>query len=297
MKTGPAFSDNAQMPEMPEVQAIAEQIDARFEAATVASAQLGSLSALKTYDPPLSALEGAALTRADRQGKYLLMHFVDPDGVVLDLVVHFSRSGWLHWDSGSAGRLRPGKGPVALRLTWSDGSVMDITEAGTHKRLALHLVPDASVVTAGLGPDPLTLSAEEFSALLRGGRQLKTLLRDQSVISGIGNAYSDEILHRARLSPYAKAGSLDAEQSAALYVAVRDVLAEATERARKASPGQHKTEKKQGLQVHGRTGEPCPVCGSTIARIRLSDSEFQYCPGCQTDGVLLSDPRMSKLLK
>lgn len=287
----------AVMPELPEVQALAGALDERLRGQQLTNVQLGSLSALKTYDPPLSVLAGATLTGTSRRGKYLVLHFADADGVPVQLVIHLSRAGWVHWRESAPATLRPGRGPVALRLGFADGTTVDITEAGTRKRLALHVVADADVVTARLGPDALAIDRDEFGSLLRVSRQLKTLLRDQSVLCGIGNAYSDEILYRARLSPYAQAGSLSDEQVTALYEAMGDVLREATEQAGRAGIGDIKSEKRQGLRVHGRAGKTCEECGSVIAEVRLADSEFQYCPGCQTGGKLLSDRRMSRLLK
>lgn len=294
------------MPELPEVQTLADVIGARFGDCTIARAELGSLSALKTYDPPLSALADAVLVGTGRRGKFLVLDLVDADGEALALVIHLSRAGWIHWrTSKTLAPLRPGKSPVALRLTWRDGqgstTVLDVTEAGTQKRLAIYLVRDlADVPGIGkLGPDALALRRDELAQILTaaGRRQLKTLLREQGVISGIGNAYSDEILHAARLSPYAPADSLTRNQVEALHTAIGDVLTAAIARTADAGIGQIKAEKRAGLRVHGRAGEPCDVCGDTIAEVRLADSSFQYCPTCQTGGTPLADRRMSRLLK
>lgn len=292
------------MPELPEVQALADVIGAQFTDCTIAKAELGSLSALKTYDPPLSALAGAVLVGTGRRGKFLVLNLVDTEGEPVDLVIHLSRAGWVHWRTSKVlAPLRPGKSPVALRLTWRHGdgttTVLDVTEAGTQKRLAIYLVRDLAEVPGigKLGPDALELSRDELAAILEreGRRQLKTVLREQGVISGIGNAYSDEILHAARLSPYAH--SLSADEVTALHAAMQQILTEAVARTAEAGIGQIKAEKRAGLRVHGRTGEPCDVCGTTIAEVRLSDSSFQYCPGCQTGGTPLADRRMSRLLK
>lgn len=285
---------------------MADVIDREFRGSRIVRAELGSLSALKTYDPPLTALADAGLVGTGRRGKFLVLDLVDADGVPFHLVVHLSRAGWIHWRaSAPKAPLRPGKSPVALRLEWADdageSTVLDITEAGTQKRLALYLVRDVDDVegTTRLGPDALDISEEQLRDILEhaGKRHLKTLLREQTVISGIGNAYSDEILHAARLSPYANAGSLTPDQVAALHSAMTGVLTSALDRARRSSLGQMKSEKREGLHVHGRTGEPCDVCGTTIAEVRLSDSSFQYCPACQTGGKPLADRRMSRLLK
>lgn len=294
------------MPELPEVQALADVIAVQFSGQWLARAELGSLSALKTYDPPLTALADATLIGTDRRGKFLVLNLVDADGEPLDLVIHLSRAGWIHWrTSKQLAPLRPGKSPVALRLTWRDESgattVLDVTEAGTQKRLAVYLVRDVTDVPGidRLGPDALSLDEAGLTGILgaAGRRQLKTLLREQQTISGIGNAYSDEILHAARLSPYAPADSLRPEQIAALHTAIGEILTAAVSRTAQAGIGQIKAEKRAGLRVHDRTGEPCDVCGTPIAQVRLADSTFQYCPGCQTGGKPLADRRMSRLLK
>mgnify|MGYP001431595096 FL=1 len=285
---------------------MADVLASQFSGHWISRAELGSLSALKTYDPPITALADATLLGTGRQGKFLILHLADADGIPLDLVIHLSRAGWMHWRTSKAlAPLRPGKGPVALRLTWrdeaGDTTVLDVTEAGTQKRLAVYLVRDLADVPGlqRLGPDALALTEEQLSAILRGAgrRQLKTLLREQSIISGIGNAYSDEILHAAKLSPYAPADTLTEQQVKVLWTALRDVLQDALERARDAKLGHIKSEKRAGLRVHDRTGEPCDVCGTPIAQVRLADSSFQYCPTCQTGGKPLADRRMSRLLK
>lgn len=285
---------------------MSDVIATQFTDHWIARAELGSLNALKTYDPPLSALADATLVGTDRRGKFLVLNLVDAGGEPLDLVVHLSRAGWIHWRaSKQLAPLRPGKSPVAMRLTWrdeaGDTTVLDITEAGTQKRLAVYLVRELDQVPGipKLGPDALTVSAQQLAAILAGAgkRQLKTLLREQQVISGIGNAYSDEILHAARLSPYAPADSLAPAQVEALHTAIQEVLRAAIARTAAAGLGQIKAEKRAGLRVHNRTGEPCDVCGTPIAQVRLADSSFQYCPGCQTGGKPLADRRMSRLLK
>jgi formamidopyrimidine-DNA glycosylase len=294
------------MPELPEVQTLADVIVAQFGGWSIARAELGSLNALKTYDPPLTILGSAVLTGTGRRGKFLVLDLVDVDGEPVHLVIHLSRAGWIHWRTSKAlAPLRPGKSPVALRLTLQhpdgDTAVLDVTEAGTQKRLAVYVVRDLAQVPGigTLGPDALDLTEQRLSAILQeqGRRQLKTLLREQGVISGIGNAYSDEILHAAKLSPYAPADSLTPEQVTALHGAIGEVLTAAMARITQAGIGQIKAEKRAGLRVHGRTGEPCDVCGDTIRQVRLADSSFQYCPTCQTGGSPLADRRMSRLLK
>ncbi|MEU1279742.1 DNA-formamidopyrimidine glycosylase family protein [Streptomyces sp. NPDC005805] len=286
------------MPELPEVEALrgflADRLDGRFVARVVPLA----ISVLKTYDPPLSAIEGAEVTGVERHGKWL-----DIGAGGLHLVIHLARAGWLRWkDEFPATPPRPGKGPLALRTVLDDGSGFDLTEAGTTKRLAVHLVRDVADVPqiASLGPDPLAddFGPDAFRRVLAGEkRQLKGALRDQSMIAGIGNAYSDEILHAARMSPFKPVKNLDEAETAALYEAMRTTLRDAVERSRGVAAGSLKSEKKSGLRVHGRTGQPCPVCGDTVREVSFSDSSLQYCPTCQTGGKPLADRRLSRLLK
>ncbi|PNG16114.1 zinc finger domain-containing protein, partial [Streptomyces cahuitamycinicus] len=196
----------------------------------------------------------------------------------------------------------PGKGPLALRVALETGAGFDLTEAGTQKRLAVYVVgaPQEVPGVARLGPDPLAddFDQRRLAELLAGERrQLKGALRDQSLIAGVGNAYSDEILHAARMSPFKLAASLSEEETGRLYAALRDTLTEAVERSRGVAAGRLKAEKKSGLRVHGRTGEPCPVCGDTVREVSFADSSLQYCPTCQTGGKPLADRRMSRLLK
>jgi formamidopyrimidine-DNA glycosylase len=218
-------------------------------------------------------------------------------------VTHLARAGWLHWkDRLPDGPPRPGKGPLALRVALETGAGFDLTEAGTQKRLAVYVVADPQEVpgVARLGPDPLAGDFDErrLAEILAGERrQLKGALRDQSLIAGVGNAYSDEILHAAKMSPFKLAASLSEEETGRLYAALRDTLTEAVERSRGVAAGRLKAEKKSGLRVHGRTGEPCPVCGDTVREVSFADSSLQYCPTCQTGGKPLADRRMSRLLK
>lgn len=218
-------------------------------------------------------------------------------------MTHLARAGWLQWrDPLPDGPPRPGKGPLALRVALANGEGFDLTEAGTQKRLAVHVVRDPQEISgvARLGPDPLAADFDEarFARLLEGERRrLKGALRDQSLIAGVGNAYSDEILHAARMSPFKLASSLTPEETGLLYEALRGTLTEAVERSHGLAAGRLKREKKSGLRVHGRAGEPCPVCGDTIREVSFSDSSLQYCPTCQTGGKPLADRRMSRLLK
>jgi len=286
------------MPELPEVEALTRFLRGRVVGHAIASVRLASISALKTFDPPLSALEGATVTAAERHGK-----FVDLDAGGTHLVFHLARAGWLRWyDTLPTTPVKPGKSPLAMRLRLDDDAGFDLTEAGTKKSLAVYVVRDPSDVPgiARLGPDPTSpdFSLDDFAAVLRGRRtQIKGVLRDQSVFAGIGNAYSDEILHAARMSPYALAATLTPEQVGTLYSAMRDTLAEAVTVASGKPPADLKDAKRRGMQVHGRTGETCPVCGDTVRQVIFADSTFQYCPTCQTGGKPLADRLRSRLVK
>lgn len=286
------------MPELPEVEALREFLEGRLTGQEIAHALPAAVSVLKTYDPPLSALDGTTVTAVDRHGKFL---DITADG--LHLVIHLARAGWLRWrDVLPSGPPRPGKGPLALRVALTGGDGFDLTEAGTTKRLAVYLVRDPAEVpgVARLGPDPLagTFDRDALAAALAGERrQIKSALRDQTVLAGIGNAYSDEILHAARMSPFRPVANLSDDDLTTLHEALRGTLADAVARAHGLAAGQLKAEKKSGLRVHGRTGEPCPVCGETIREVSFSDSSLQYCPRCQTGGKILADRRLSRLLK
>ncbi|WP_149179136.1 DNA-formamidopyrimidine glycosylase family protein [Streptomyces sp. TRM49041] len=286
------------MPELPEVEALREFLDIHLVGKEIAHVLPVAISVLKTYDPPLSTLDGATVTAVGRHGKYL-----DITAGGLHLLIHLARAGWLQWrDVLPSGPPRPGKGPLALRTALTGGDGFDLTEAGTTKRLAVHLVHDPADVpgVARLGPDPLAdaFDRDAFAALLAGERrQIKGALRDQSLIAGIGNAYSDEILHAARMSPFKPVQNLTDDDITTLYEALRTTLGGAVARSHGMEAGKLKAEKKSGLRVHGRAGEPCPVCGDTIREVSFSDSSLQYCPRCQTGGRPLADRRMSRLLK
>ncbi|MFI9743066.1 Fpg/Nei family DNA glycosylase [Streptomyces sp. NPDC052494] len=290
------------MPELPEVEALREFLDAHLVGKEIARVLPVAISVLKTYDPPLTAVEGAEVTAVGRHGKFLDLTTSGAAGE-LHLLIHLARAGWLRWqDPLPSGPPKPGRNPLALRTALTGGDGFDLTEAGTTKRLAVHLVHDPADVpgVARLGPDPLAeeFGPEAFAALLAGERrQIKGALRDQSLIAGIGNAYSDEILHAARMSPFKPTQNLTPEETTALWTAMRTTLREAVERSHGLAAGKLKAEKKSGLRVHGRTGESCPVCGDTIREVSFSDSSLQYCPTCQTGGKPLADRRLSKLLK
>ena len=289
------------MPELPEVEALRDFLLGSLVGHEVVRVLPVAISVLKTYDPPVTAFEGREITGVRRYGKFL---GIEAAGGELHLVTHLARAGWLQWkDRLPDGPPRPGgKSPLALRVALETGEGFDLTEAGTQKRLAVYVVRDPAQVpgVARLGPDPLAdeFDVTRFAGLLAGERrQIKGALRDQSLIAGIGNAYSDEILHAAGMSPFKLASSLKPEETRHLYEALRTTLTEAVERSRGLAAGRLKAEKKSGLRVHGRAGEPCPVCGDTVREVSFSDSSLQYCPTCQTGGKPLADRRLSRLLK
>ncbi|MEJ2870328.1 DNA-formamidopyrimidine glycosylase family protein [Actinomycetospora sp. OC33-EN08] len=298
------------MPELPEVEALAEHLRTHAIARPVARVDLASMTALKTFDPPLSALTGRLVTGAGRIGKFLDVELEDPDAQrsgagpsTLHLVVHLSRAGWMRWhEQASTTPPKPGKGPLELRvhLETVGGPGFDLTEAGTQKRLAAYVVTDPATIpqVATLGPDALTLSRAQFGEILFGqSTRLKTLLADQRTIAGIGNAYSDEILHVAQLSPFALAGKLDEAAADRLHAALVAVLTEAVDRAVGQDAALLKGEKRSGMRVHARTGLPCPVCGDTVREVSYAERSFQYCATCQTGGKPLADRRLSRLVK
>ena len=292
------------MPELPEVEALADFLREEAVGRSVTRVDAVAISALKTFQPPITDLVGRTVTAVGRHGKFLdlTMHVDGADD--LHFVTHLARAGWLRWSTSLADKPpRPGKGPLALRVHLGDDVGFDLTEAGTQKRLAIYVVPDPALVpgVARLGPDPLgsDFTAERLTEILRaaGRSQLKGVLTDQARIAGIGNAYSDEILHAARLSPFKPANGLSEEDNAGLYAAIRGVLTDAAGRARGLAAKELKSEKKTNLAVHGRTGQPCPVCGDTVREVSFADSSLQYCPTCQTGGKPLADRRLSRLLK
>jgi formamidopyrimidine-DNA glycosylase len=290
------------MPELPEVEALVQDLRRRLDGRAIARVDLAAFSALKTYDPPLSSLQGTLVDGVERHGKFL-----DIDASGTHLVIHLARAGWIRWrDEVPATPPRPSnKSPLAARVVLDDDSGLDITEAGTKKSLAMYVVTDPTEVPGieRLGPDPLddAFTLDVFEQILRdaGRAQVKGVLRSQSTIAGIGNAYSDELLHAARMSPFKPAVMVaeDPDELRHPYAAVRTVLGDAVARSSGLAAADLKGEKKSHLNVHGRTGEPCPVCGDTVREVSFADSSLQYCPTCQTGGKPLADRRMSRLLK
>jgi formamidopyrimidine-DNA glycosylase len=287
------------VPELPEVEALVDHLRRHAIGMTIGRVDVAAFSVLKTFDPPINVLHGQTVVGADRWGKYLGLRAGE-----LFLITHLSRAGWLRWSEKlTAAPLRPGKGPIALRVhfgTPGEAPGFDLTEAGTQKRLAVWLVDDPTQVPgiAALGPDALDVSADDLAGLLAGNSgRIKTVLTDQTVIAGIGNAYSDEILNVAKISPFATGGKLTESQVAALHDAMVSVLTDAITRSVGQQAATLKGEKRSGLRVHARTGLPCPVCGDTVREVSFADKSFQYCPTCQTGGKVLADRRMSRLLK
>jgi formamidopyrimidine-DNA glycosylase len=288
------------VPELPEVEALVQDLSQRLDGRAVVRVDIAAFSCLKTYDPPVTALSGGMVDGVTRHGKFL-----DIDVSGTHLILHLARAGWVRWkDEVPATPPRPSnKSPLAARIVLDNGAGLDITEAGTRKSLALYVVRDPSDVEgiARLGPDPL---AEEFTVevlgdiLQRAGRaQIKGVLRHQGTIAGIGNAYSDELLHAARMSPFKPANSLSDAELQTLHDAIRNVLGDAVARSAGLAASELKGEKKSNMAVHGRTGQTCPVCGDTVREVSFADSSLQYCATCQTGGKPLADRRMSRLLK
>jgi formamidopyrimidine-DNA glycosylase len=286
------------VPELPEVDALARFIGAQAGGATIRRAELATFSALKTFDPPLAALAGRTVVGCRRWGKYL---GIDLDG--LWLVMHLARGGWVHWRQQlPEGRPKLGKGPLALRIALDNGSGFDVTEQGTEKRLAIWIVRSPEVVEgiARLGPDPLAegFDPAALGAVLAGrSGNLKTVLTDQSALAGVGNAYSDEALHLAKLSPFKPAGKLTEAEIGQLHQALVSVLGEAARRTAGLPASGLKSDKKANMRVHGRAGQPCPECGDTVREVSFATKSLQYCATCQTGGKPLADRRLSRLLK
>jgi formamidopyrimidine-DNA glycosylase len=289
------------MPELPEVAGLAGFLDEHLRGAVVTKIQIVSFAVLKTADPPFLDLEGRAVTGVRRFGKFIS---VEAEG--LYFVFHLARAGWVRFtDAPTDMQLKRGKGPIAARLSFSSASGplgMDLTEAGTKKSLAVYVVRDPYEVPgiAALGPDPFSpgFDAEALAEILgSSSQQIQGVLRSQSMIAGIGNAYSDEILHAARMSPFALAKSLDRDAVRLLYDAIHSVLGTALREAQGRPPSDLKDTKRSRMRVHARTGEACPVCGDTVREVSFADTALQYCPGCQTKGKILADRRTSRFLK
>lgn len=304
---GPVWHSSA-MPELPEVAGLGAFLGDRLRGAVLTKIQIVSFAVLKTADPPYTALEGRTISGVQRRGKFII---IDADGIYL--AFHLAKAGWLRYTESPSNALLPrGKGYIAARFEFSrirpdaDGGEahlgIDLTEAGTKKSLALYVVRDPEDIPgiASLGPEPLSASftLDAFAEILSSSsQQIKGLLRNQGVIAGIGNAYSDEILHAARISPFAIAKSLDPESVRVLYDSVHNILGAAVAEAVGKAPNELKDAKRSTMRVHGRTGQACPVCGDTVREVSFADRALQYCPRCQTGGKILADRRTSRFLK
>jgi formamidopyrimidine-DNA glycosylase len=275
------------VPELPEVEALRRALDDPVRAFPIERAGPAHVATLKTFEPPLSALEGRRLAGAERRGKRLL--FPTGDGELV-LQVHLMAAGRLrHLAAGEKGPKSP-----AFRLRFAGGSELVLTEAGSHKRAGVWLLsPDAAEAEmAHLGPEALGLGPDRLGELLRAeSRRLHAALRDQRLLAGIGRAWANEILNRARLSPFALSTQLFDAEVAQLAAAIDEELERGIQlRERGASDA-------RTYRVHKRLGEPCPQCGGPIARVDYEEHTVYYCPACQTGGRVLKDRRLSRLLR
>ena len=283
------------MPELPDIEVYVEAIAARVQGEPLEKIRLGSPFLLRSVDPPIRAAEGRRVTAVRRLGKRIVFA-LDED---LFLALHLMIAGRLHWKE--RGAKLPGRVGLAA-LDFRPGSLV-LTEAGTKRRAALHLVRGEAALGAldRGGLEPLGATPASFeSALRRENHTLKRALTDPALFSGIGNAYSDEILHRARLSPVKLTSRLDADEVARLHGATQDVLGEWVLRLRREAAGgfpEGVTAFREEMAVHGRHRRPCPVCGTLVQRIVRAENEVNYCPRCQTGGQILSDRSLARLLK
>jgi len=292
------------VPELPEVEALVRFLDGHTRDLEILSCQLYSIAALKTFDPPLDSIVGHRIVGWSRRGKYLCC-----DTGATWMVMHLARAGWVRWREHAAtgaqqGRsaVNRGRGPLALSVGLEAGVGFDVTEMGTQKRLAIWAVTDPSQIegVATLGIDPLdpSFSVDRLQKILsEESGTVKTVLARQSAIAGIGNAYSDEALHVARLSPFKPAARLSSDELIRLHDAMVSVVSEAADRAAGLPASELKGDKKRSMRVHGRTGEKCPECGDIVREVSFSTRSLQYCATCQTGGKPLADRRMSRLLR
>ena len=284
------------MPELPDVAVYEERTAAKVVGRALRAVELRSVFVLRTAVPPIDTLVGRTVAGVRRMGKRVVLRFDARPS--LYLVFHLMIAGRLQWLAPE--RKAPGHALAVLRF--DDGALV-MTEAGTRKRASLHVVEGEAALQAmdPRGLEPLQCSFEDFvHRITAGNHTLKRALTDPRTLSGIGNSYSDEILHRARLSPLALTQSLDRDGLKRLYDAMRDVLEDWTRRLRdEAGDGfpQKVTAFREGMAVHGRYGQPCPVCGAPVQRIVYADNETNYCARCQTGGRVLADRALSRLLK
>jgi formamidopyrimidine-DNA glycosylase len=283
------------MPELPDITVYIEALDARIRSDTLERVRLASPFVLRSFDPPISHAHARAVTGVRRVGKRIVF-VLEGD---LFLVIHLMIAGRLHWKA--AGAKVPGK--VGLAAFDFSAGTLTLTEAGTKKRAAIHLIKGEQGL-ADLDPgglEPLACTAEELSAAItRENHTLKRALTDPHILSGIGNAYSDEILHKARLSPVRQTRALSDGEHARLFEAIRATLYDWIVRLRQDAGGEFPegvTAFRPDMAVHGRYGRPCPDCGAPVQRIRHADNETNYCAKCQTGGKLLADRALSRLLR
>jgi len=283
------------VPELPDITVYLERIEARFLGRKLEKLVLLSPFILRSVDPPVAELSGKRLLGTSRLGKRIVLELEDE----LFAIVHLMRAGRLKWVE--PGKKAPGK--ISLVLFQFDEGAMVLTEAGTKRRASLYLARGRDAVKAHDpgGIEPLTADLAAFSEKLLSERHtLKRCLTDPHLFAGIGNAYSDEILHRAKLSPVRMSTQLDASEIARLRKAIIDVMEEWTDRLR-VETGENfpreVTAFRSEMAAHGKHGQPCPVCGTPIQRIKYAESETNYCPECQTGGKLLADRALSRLLK
>jgi formamidopyrimidine-DNA glycosylase len=283
------------MPELPDITVYVEALQARIAGARLERVRLASPFVLRSVDPPISEAHGRAVTGLRRRGKRIVIA-LEGD---LYLSIHLMIAGRLHWKA--AGAKVPGKIGLAA-FDFSTGT-LTLTEAGTKKRAAIHLLKAEEALAAldAGGVEPLACTAEEFStAITRENHTLKRALTDPRILSGIGNAYSDEILHHARLSPVRQTRALSDGEHTRLYEATRATLYDWIVRLRREAGGEFPegvTAFRPEMAVHGRYGKPCPDCGAPVQRIRHADNETNYCAKCQTGGKLLADRALSRLLR
>lgn len=282
------------MPELPDVTVYVEALEERVVGQPIIKLDVHTPFLLRTVEPPLESVSGKPVRRVRRLGKRIVLA-LDGD---LHLVLHLMIAGRLHW-LGPAKRVPRS---VLAALEFPNGK-LTLTEAGSKKRASLHLVRGAESLAqfARGGVEPLDVTLEQFAGRLRSeNHTVKRALTDPRLFSGIGNSYSDEILHRARLSPVKLTSRLTDDEIRRLHEATRDVLLEWTDRLRAEAAGEFPekvTAFRAEMAAHGKYGQPCPVCGTAIQRIRYADNETNYCPRCQTDGRLLADRALSRLLK
>ena len=281
------------MPESPEVQELASFLTVHTRGREVSAFDVLLPKALKTQHPAPADLVGRRITGVSRLGKMIDIATVDDSGDALHVIVHFGHDGWAIWhDTVPEGLKRAGEATLMARVRREDGSGFDLTDAGQWKSLTIHIVPSLADVpaVAKLGLDPMgaEFDVARFAAILADRRkQIKALLQDQTAFAGIGNAYSDEILHAAKISPVTHAASLPADAVLRLADGTRAVLVEATNARRGVAPSELRATKHAALRVHRKAGEACPVCGDEIRAYTFSGAAAQYCPTCQTGGVLL----------